>query len=102
MRRRRSKRPTKRCDARPQLLDEFLARLQYIGGDAQADEDPLYDRLRVGACQGSQLPVFYLATPPVDVPTRSPRSSLRRASSETPAVSWSRSRSGPISPPRAS
>ncbi len=27
-------------------LSEFLARVQYIGGDAEADEDPLYDRLR--------------------------------------------------------
>jgi hypothetical protein len=44
-------------------LSEFLARLQYVGGDAEAEEDPLYDRLRA-ALAGSQLPVFYLATPP--------------------------------------
>ncbi len=44
-------------------LSEFLARVQYIGGDAEAEEDPLYDRLRA-ALAGSQLPVFYLATPP--------------------------------------
>ena len=44
-------------------LSEFLARLQYVGGDAEAEEDPLYDRLR-DALAGSQLPVFYLATPP--------------------------------------
>ena len=44
MRRRRSRRP--RSDVDEAVLAEFLARVQYIGGDAEAEEDPLYDRLR--------------------------------------------------------
>jgi glucose-6-phosphate 1-dehydrogenase len=43
------------------VLAELLDRLQYVGGDAE--EDPLYDRLR-DALAGLSLPVFYLATPP--------------------------------------
>ncbi|HUG64736.1 MAG TPA: glucose-6-phosphate dehydrogenase [Gaiellaceae bacterium] len=44
-----------------QVLGDLLGRLAYIGGDAE--EGSLYDRLR-GALEGSDLPVFYLATPP--------------------------------------
>ena len=43
------------------VLDTFLSRLSYIGGDAMDDE--LYDRLHT-ALEGSKLPVFYLAIPP--------------------------------------
>jgi glucose-6-phosphate 1-dehydrogenase len=43
------------------ILDTFLSRLSYIGGDAMDDE--LYERLRT-ALKGSKLPVFYLAIPP--------------------------------------
>ena len=43
------------------VLGDLLTRLTYIGGDAE--EGPVYDRLR-GALGGSQLPVYYLATPP--------------------------------------
>jgi glucose-6-phosphate 1-dehydrogenase len=43
------------------VLSDLLARLQYIGGDAE--EGPVYDRLR-DALEGSEVPVYYLATPP--------------------------------------
>jgi glucose-6-phosphate 1-dehydrogenase len=43
------------------VVGDFLSRLSYIGGDAE--EGPLYDRLRV-ALESSQIPIFYLATPP--------------------------------------
>ena len=43
------------------ILDAFLSRLSYVGGDAQDDE--LYEPLR-SALKGSKLPVFYLAIPP--------------------------------------
>ena len=43
------------------VLDELLSRLSYVGGDAE--EDPLYDRLRT-ALEGATTPVFYVATPP--------------------------------------
>ncbi len=43
------------------VLDEFLGRMQYIGGDA--DEGTLYGRLG-DALADSVLPVYYLATPP--------------------------------------
>jgi glucose-6-phosphate 1-dehydrogenase len=43
------------------VLNELLSRLTYVGGDA--DEGPLYDRLR-DALAGANTPVFYLATPP--------------------------------------
>ena len=43
------------------VLSTFLARLDYIGGDAE--DPPLYDRLRDALGEAS-MPVFYLATPP--------------------------------------
>ncbi|HET9461254.1 MAG TPA: glucose-6-phosphate dehydrogenase [Gaiellaceae bacterium] len=43
------------------VLGELLGRLSYIGGDAE--EGPMYDRLRV-ALDGASAPVFYVATPP--------------------------------------
>jgi glucose-6-phosphate 1-dehydrogenase len=43
------------------VLHEFLSHLSYIGGDA--DEGPIYDRLRV-ALRDAKTPIFYLATPP--------------------------------------
>jgi glucose-6-phosphate 1-dehydrogenase len=43
------------------VLQEFLSRLSYVGGDAA--EEPLYDRLRT-ALEGKTTPAFYLATPP--------------------------------------
>jgi glucose-6-phosphate 1-dehydrogenase len=43
------------------ILDTFLSRLSYVGGDAR--EDDLADSLRA-ALEGSTLPVFYLALPP--------------------------------------
>jgi glucose-6-phosphate 1-dehydrogenase len=43
------------------VLGDLLTRLTYIGGDAE--EGPVYDRLRA-ALGDSQLPVYYLATPP--------------------------------------
>jgi glucose-6-phosphate 1-dehydrogenase len=45
----------------PKVLDEFLLCLTYIGGDAE--EGDVYERLR-DSLASSQLPVFYLATPP--------------------------------------
>ncbi len=44
-----------------EVLAAFLDRLSYVGGDAE--EGPLYDRLRT-ALAGASLPVYYLATPP--------------------------------------
>jgi len=44
------------------VLDTFLARLSYVGGDAM--DDALYEQLSA-ALEGSRLPVFYLAIPPV-------------------------------------
>ena len=43
------------------VLDGFLSRLSYIGGDAM--DDALYEQLRA-ALAGTKLPVFYLAIPP--------------------------------------
>jgi glucose-6-phosphate 1-dehydrogenase len=43
------------------VLHELLARMSYVGGDAE--EGSLYDRLRV-ALGDAMTPVFYLATPP--------------------------------------
>jgi glucose-6-phosphate 1-dehydrogenase len=43
------------------ILDTFLSRLSYVGGDAR--DDDLADSLRA-ALEGSTLPVFYLALPP--------------------------------------
>jgi glucose-6-phosphate 1-dehydrogenase len=43
------------------VLGKLLARLDYIGGDAE--DAPLYDRLR-DALGHARMPVFYLATPP--------------------------------------
>ena len=43
------------------VLQEFLSRLTYVGGDAE--EGPLYDRLRA-ALGGATTPVYYVATPP--------------------------------------
>jgi glucose-6-phosphate 1-dehydrogenase len=43
------------------VLDGLLARMSYVGGDAE--EGHLYDRLRV-ALGNAEAPVFYLATPP--------------------------------------
>ena len=83
------------------VLSEFLARLQYIGGDAEAEEDPLYEPTarRARGLAASRL----LSRDAVRrCSTRSPRSSRRRGSSVTPAVSSWRSRSGPTWPPRAS
>ena len=45
----------------PRVLDVFLSRLSYVGGDARDDE--LHEHLR-RALTGSKLPVFYLAIPP--------------------------------------
>ena len=45
------------------VLDDLLGRLSYVGGDAEEDDSPLYDRLRE-ALAGTSTPVFYLATPP--------------------------------------
>ncbi len=43
------------------VLSELLGRLQYVGGDAE--DGAMYEGLRK-ALAGSELPVFYLATPP--------------------------------------
>ncbi len=43
------------------VLAELLSRLSYVGGDAE--EGPMYDRLRV-ALDDASAPVFYVATPP--------------------------------------
>jgi glucose-6-phosphate 1-dehydrogenase len=43
------------------ILERFLSRLSYVGGDAL--DDDLYVRLET-ALEGSKLPVFYLAIPP--------------------------------------
>ena len=43
------------------VLETFLSRLSYVGGDAM--DDQLYEHLRT-ALTGSKLPVFYLAIPP--------------------------------------
>ena len=43
------------------VLDAFLSRLTYVGGDARDDE--LHEHLRA-ALAGAKLPVFYLAIPP--------------------------------------
>jgi glucose-6-phosphate 1-dehydrogenase len=43
------------------VLDAFLSRLSYVGGDARDDE--LHGHLRL-ALKGAGLPVFYLAIPP--------------------------------------
>jgi glucose-6-phosphate 1-dehydrogenase len=43
------------------VLHELLAHMSYVGGDAE--EEPLYDRLRV-ALGDAKTPIFYLATPP--------------------------------------
>ena len=43
------------------VLRDLLARMSYVGGDAE--EGPLYDRLR-DALGAAKTPVFYLATPP--------------------------------------
>jgi len=43
------------------VLHELLAHMSYVGGDAE--EGPLYDRLRV-ALGDAETPIFYLATPP--------------------------------------
>jgi len=43
------------------ILDTFLSRLSYVGGDAT--DDDLYEKLRT-ALKGAKLPVFYLAIPP--------------------------------------
>ncbi len=45
----------------PHVLDTFLSRLSYIGGDAM--DDDLYVRLGT-ALEGAKCPVFYLAIPP--------------------------------------
>ena len=37
--------------------------MSYVGGDAEDEDSPLYDRLRE-ALAGKSTPVFYLATPP--------------------------------------
>jgi glucose-6-phosphate 1-dehydrogenase len=42
-------------------LGDLLARLRYVGGDAE--DAPLFDRLR-DELEGASAPVFYLATPP--------------------------------------
>ena len=80
------------------ILDAFLSRLSYVGGDAQDDE--LYEPLR-SALKGSKLPVFYLAIPPASFLDDIASTSLTRGSSRTLALWW-RSRSGRISSPRAS
>ena len=43
------------------VLSELLGRLRYVGGDAE--DGAMYSALRE-ALAGSELPVFYLATPP--------------------------------------
>ena len=43
------------------VLESFLSRLSYVGGDAM--DDDLYTHLRT-ALVGAKLPVFYLAVPP--------------------------------------
>jgi glucose-6-phosphate 1-dehydrogenase len=43
------------------ILDTFLSRLSYVGGDAR--EDDLAESLRA-ALEGTTLPLFYLALPP--------------------------------------
>jgi glucose-6-phosphate 1-dehydrogenase len=43
------------------VLETFLSRLSYIGGDAM--DDDLYKNLKA-ALKGAKLPVFYLAIPP--------------------------------------
>ena len=43
------------------ILDTFLSRLSYVGGDARAENLP--EQLGA-ALEGSKLPVFYLAIPP--------------------------------------
>ncbi len=43
------------------VLADLLGRMRYIGGDAE--EGSVYERLGK-ALEGSELPVFYLATPP--------------------------------------
>ena len=43
------------------VLSELLGRLRYVGGDAEGGA--MYSALRE-ALAGSELPVFYLATPP--------------------------------------
>ena len=43
------------------VLSELLGRLRYVGGDAE--DGAMYNALRE-ALAGSELPVFYLATPP--------------------------------------
>ena len=43
------------------VLSELLGRLRYVGGDAE--DGAMYNGLRE-ALAGSELPVFYLATPP--------------------------------------
>ena len=43
------------------ILDSFLSRLSYVGGDAT--DDDLYEKLRT-ALKGAKLPIFYLAIPP--------------------------------------
>ena len=48
-------------DVDEKVVADLLARLQYIGGDAE--EDDVHAQLRQ-ALAGSELPVFYLATPP--------------------------------------
>jgi glucose-6-phosphate 1-dehydrogenase len=45
----------------PKVLEEFLLCLTYIGGDAE--EGSVHDRLR-DVLSTSELPVYYLATPP--------------------------------------
>ncbi len=45
------------------VLRELLGRMSYVGGDAEDEDSPLYDRLRT-ALAGKSTPVFYLATPP--------------------------------------
>ncbi|HXG75580.1 MAG TPA: glucose-6-phosphate dehydrogenase [Gaiellaceae bacterium] len=48
-------------DASPDALAGFLARLRYVGGDAEGES--VYDRVRV-ELGDVRRPVFYLATPP--------------------------------------
>jgi glucose-6-phosphate 1-dehydrogenase len=48
-------------DVDEQVLASLLARVEYIGGDAE--EGPVYDRLR-DALGDAKTPVYYLATPP--------------------------------------
>jgi glucose-6-phosphate 1-dehydrogenase len=51
----------KGANLKRRVLDAFLSRLSYVGGDARDDE--LHEHLHV-ALAGSKLPVFYLAIPP--------------------------------------